>query len=65
VGVLKAMWYPVRTLSEACFDYTKAIREPEYMSELSQLKTLIQIETAGVKKKKRRTFTALQHKSEH
>jgi hypothetical protein len=35
------------------------------MSELSQLKTLIQIETAGVKKKKRRTFTALQRKSEH
>jgi hypothetical protein len=29
------------------------------MSELSQLNTLIQIETAGVKKKKRRTFVLL------
>jgi hypothetical protein len=29
------------------------------MSELSQFKTLIQIETAGVKKKKRRTFVLL------
>jgi hypothetical protein len=35
------------------------------MSELSQLKTLIQIETAGVKNKKKDFYTASQHKSEH
>jgi hypothetical protein len=35
------------------------------MSELSQFKTLIQIETAGVKKKKEGLFTASQRKSEH